>query len=304
MEQNLPTQDSIAWAGGNQNLNTNPEKAKRKFHIPKIAILIGFFIVLLALMEGGLYLAKKSDNTTPLIPTPLPNSQASPTKEKTYTTEDVGFTVNLSSDFITRCDSSEFCEFSKWVGPGRGPENLIYVIKEPFRYNDGAEIPETLISLGIGQTNLIEPSPHPQVKDYLYFTRLSDLTVDGIRGKVFENKKNWEFKSGTIHRRIYLENNGNKYQIGGYLQSIDITLEEFNQFLSTFRFTDSAVSSSPPSTPTGSTGIGSSPANPGQTEPAQPIMVACTMEAKLCPDGVTSVGRSGPKCEFEKCPGE
>lgn len=30
--------------------------------------------------------------------------------------------------------------------------------------------------------------------------------------------------------------------------------------------------------------------------------VACTMEAKLCPDGVTYVGRSGPKCEFAACP--
>lgn len=28
--------------------------------------------------------------------------------------------------------------------------------------------------------------------------------------------------------------------------------------------------------------------------------VACTLEAKLCPDG-TSVGRSGPKCEFTPC---
>ncbi|MEK7625591.1 MAG: hypothetical protein AAB467_04585, partial [Patescibacteria group bacterium] len=29
--------------------------------------------------------------------------------------------------------------------------------------------------------------------------------------------------------------------------------------------------------------------------------VACTMEAKLCPDG-SAVGRSGPNCEFAKCP--
>lgn len=29
--------------------------------------------------------------------------------------------------------------------------------------------------------------------------------------------------------------------------------------------------------------------------------VACTMEAKLCPDG-SAVGRSGPKCEFVPCP--
>ncbi len=29
--------------------------------------------------------------------------------------------------------------------------------------------------------------------------------------------------------------------------------------------------------------------------------VACTMEAKICPDG-SSIGRSGPKCEFAPCP--
>jgi hypothetical protein len=32
-------------------------------------------------------------------------------------------------------------------------------------------------------------------------------------------------------------------------------------------------------------------------------MVFCTMEAKICADG-SGVGRSGPKCEFQKCPYE
>ena len=31
------------------------------------------------------------------------------------------------------------------------------------------------------------------------------------------------------------------------------------------------------------------------------VQIACTMEAKLCPDG-SAVGRSGPKCEFAPCP--
>ncbi len=31
--------------------------------------------------------------------------------------------------------------------------------------------------------------------------------------------------------------------------------------------------------------------------------VACTMDARLCPDG-SAVGREGPNCEFKKCPGE
>jgi len=34
-----------------------------------------------------------------------------------------------------------------------------------------------------------------------------------------------------------------------------------------------------------------------------PVAKACTMEAKLCPDG-SAVGRTGPDCEFAKCPGE
>ncbi len=35
--------------------------------------------------------------------------------------------------------------------------------------------------------------------------------------------------------------------------------------------------------------------------PSGDQIVVCTMEAKLCPDG-SSVGRSGPKCEFASCP--
>ena len=45
-----------------------------------------------------------------------------------------------------------------------------------------------------------------------------------------------------------------------------------------------------------------------QTEPApnpppQEGPVACTMDAKVCPDG-SAVGRQGPNCEFAPCPGE
>lgn len=43
-------------------------------------------------------------------------------------------------------------------------------------------------------------------------------------------------------------------------------------------------------------------ANDDNNEEEKPV--ACTMEAKLCPDGVTSVGRVGPDCEFQACPGE
>ncbi|HJY98465.1 MAG TPA: PsbP-related protein [Patescibacteria group bacterium] len=39
--------------------------------------------------------------------------------------------------------------------------------------------------------------------------------------------------------------------------------------------------------------------NPTGTPSASPV--ACTLEAKICPDG-TAVGRSGPNCEFAPCP--
>lgn len=39
-----------------------------------------------------------------------------------------------------------------------------------------------------------------------------------------------------------------------------------------------------------------------RTAPSNGGAIACTEEAKLCPDGVTYVGRTGPKCEFAACP--
>ena len=45
----------------------------------------------------------------------------------------------------------------------------------------------------------------------------------------------------------------------------------------------------------------------GGNENPKPIQipepVACTMDAKICPDG-SGVGRVGPNCEFAPCPGE
>ena len=62
------------------------------------------------------------------------------------------------------------------------------------------------------------------------------------------------------------------------LFSIDVytSRPEIDQILSTFKFIEPTVS-------------------------ASPFPVACTMDAKICPDG-SSVGRSGPKCEFAPCP--
>ena len=39
----------------------------------------------------------------------------------------------------------------------------------------------------------------------------------------------------------------------------------------------------------------------GLSAPGQGGPIACTMEAKICPDG-SAVGRTGPNCEFSPCP--
>lgn len=60
------------------------------------------------------------------------------------------------------------------------------------------------------------------------------------------------------------------------------------------RITDLTPSSTEPIEPSDSTGAGETPPSPGDQ------MIACTMDAKQCPDG-SYVGRSGPNCEFV-CP--
>jgi len=42
--------------------------------------------------------------------------------------------------------------------------------------------------------------------------------------------------------------------------------------------------------------------NPPTSQTPGGDQIACTMEAKICPDG-SAVGRSGPNCEFAPCPG-
>ena len=39
----------------------------------------------------------------------------------------------------------------------------------------------------------------------------------------------------------------------------------------------------------------------GRQTNTKPLYKACTMEAKICPDG-SGVGRVGPNCKFAECP--
>lgn len=96
--------------------------------------------------------------------------------------------------------------------------------------------------------------------------------VKGKTAMVIDNRNGYEFTSSglEISRHIFVMGSDNRYlEIADSTSTTNQDHQKIaNQILSTFKF----------------------------TEP-----VACTMEAKVCPDG-SFVGRSGPKCEFAPCP--
>jgi hypothetical protein len=273
MEQNLPPQDPIVSVN-NQSLQP-AQKPKRKLHLPGIAILIGFFILLFALMEGGLYLAKKSNNNTPLLPTPMPVVHVSPTpvpdKVQTYIGD--GFSFNYPAE-LTQNQKTGNSEILTSDFYGMQIDNQSFPFKN-LKEKDSF----TIYRFNGSESNTYKMEVDSVSEIIPVGTNVTRYSIGcGVDCGFFV----LEFKSNGKYYRIYFDGAG-----GGLSK-------RFDGLVSSFAFTNS--------TSTGSTG--SSTVNPGQTEPADPVMVACTMEAKLCPDGKTSVGRSGPNCEFAKCPGE
>lgn len=115
-------------------------------------------------------------------------------------------------------------------------------------------------------------------------TECMDDTVEQQSGFVlrhFTRVTGIEACSGgdSSEKEIWVVQNATSYGPGIIIQYSSreetAVLPIIQKLLSTFKFTDTKTT---------------------------PAMTACTMEAKICPDG-SSVGRSGPKCEFAPCPG-
>ncbi len=93
--------------------------------------------------------------------------------------------------------------------------------------------------------------------------KISKTTIDGAKA----------YKVSFPDKKIgYMFINGDDF----FIISTDKYQVELDQILSTFKFLGQTAST-----------------------PASPV--ACTEEAKLCPDG-SYVGRTGPNCEFSACP--
>lgn len=108
------------------------------------------------------------------------------------------------------------------------------------------------------------------------FSNETNIVVDGVSG-IRHHYAGFP-ASGEA---VVLFSNGKIYNM--YINSEDqADINKFDQIISIFKFIEQAQPQ-PSASPSGE-------------------QVACTQEAKLCPDGYTYVSREGPNCEFAPCP--
>lgn len=119
------------------------------------------------------------------------------------------------------------------------------------------------------------------VQDNASFTSVTQMKLGEI------NAYQYSASCRTDYTITYLSDSKNTYSITQFFTNQDYkTITD--QILSTFKFISPSPSISPSSLPV-----------PIRAPSA--TSKACTMEAKICPDG-SSVGRTGPNCEFAVCP--
>ena len=169
---------------------------------------------------------------------------------KTYSNEKFGFTFKYPGDMSANCwENLEHCTFDRFTGPGRGPENFIWFQLIPSdpkdrlgEYYNGNDID----SFFEDENSSVNTNPKfPDLAKYFTYARVKDKNIDSFNSMVFENNSPWESKSGTVERRNIFVKEDYIYVIGAYTESDDISIDEFEQILSTFKFTDPSLSCTP-----------------------------------------------------------
>lgn len=155
--------------------------------------------------------------------------------------------------------------------------------------------PKSIISFA-DQSTIREATDAPFDGFTIYQLSYSDSSIESFLKKEVAARKasprgieNEEIKNITIDgknsfyidveiniRQYFIPSSNNKIILFSTVRRDEDFLLILDQVLSTFKFISPTASPS-----------------------AKPV--ACTMEAKICPDG-SSVGRTGPNCEFAPCP--
>lgn len=160
--------------------------------------------------------------------------------------------LGFEIDFPTGFDASEADGnlFIRRVPPsgwtGRGAENFINIAK--FSKNSQDEDLLKLETLSIGETAVT----NPLLPSGFTYKRIADVTVSGIKCKVFENLNPWETGGGVRGKRVHIPTQDGTIVVSGLIEGSGeqvepwyISEETFDQILSTFRFLDQEVSQPP-----------------------------------------------------------
>lgn len=263
-----------------QGRTLKSEKPAGRSSVLKYFLLGILFVILIVLIGGSAFFLGKNSALKNQQTVQTQVSALSPAPDTTadwQTYEGNGFTFKYPSYWKSINQTKRFKNSIKGLmeresfSNGKDTIMTLYVYSLPFEekandFNDSVD-KSPIGDLGQFETSITTVT---RTED-----KLDGVTI--IKGDFISKSDTWPEIANYYMILIPLENS-----------SIELTAPDsknkdiVNKVLSTFKFTDSAALSP---APTGA-------------------MAACTMETKLCSDGVTSVGRSGPNCEFEKCPGE
>lgn len=186
---------------------------------------------------------------TPSVPKPNSNVAVTGTPEikPNYVNEKLKFGLDIPDAFKVEDNG----EFSITISPdkkleGQGPVNFIYVSVVPkdepanegeiYNYNPSQF--KKLQDLEIGKSVSLADAGQPKLKEWFTYTRSEDVMIDGRPAKKLQNKKPWEFPTGTAEARYFFETNGVIYILGYYTsasEGSDLNDEAAYKIVSSFQ---------------------------------------------------------------------
>lgn len=224
-------------------------------------LIAGFF----AYQTQRLVAELRMKNEELVIKTPTPVSTPDSTADwKEYSYTKIKFSLKLPQKWYTHPETSTLYGYDTNISfPVDNPSSQDFIDGQLVDLSIGVSNNNSEDLQAIANNRIIMPNSYLNNK-------VANITVDN------ENAIVLDYKSGDGHEIVFKHGDYN-YIISFFNPNKNKELFEiFDQIISTFKFIEPEIRSSS-------------------------LPVACTMDAKICPDG-TSVGRTGPKCEFAPCP--
>lgn len=251
-------------------------------------ILLIVFLILAILIPSALFAYSKlkpAEYKSVSLATPTPISSPKPSAKAADPTADwktyISNEYNFSLKYPPTIQETDLQDREDQVGSA----NLIGGASFGLIYNDNVFRPqaseihvEVFDAEGLDLDEWLSQHSSTQPfgaenKEFAGFKETENKSLSGITGVEFSGDV-----MGFQDINIAVKKDDYVYVFGNVKVADDLS-QQFNQMLSTFKFTDQA--------------------NPSPS--ASPEQTACTQEAKLCPDG-SYVSREAPNCDFSPCP--